>query len=259
MTILAQHTTENASRNDSAKTLARSIASTLIEAVNETLWPTRCAICDKAGKLICPTCLSTLPYIDSCSACPRCGAPHGHVQCSECNDVMLGSFGLDALPFEQAASALLLDERVKRIVTTYKDAGEQRLSKEIATLAARYVSPSWLASNPTVTFVPATKKAVCRRGFDHTQLLAEELAKALSLECRALLNPPRNKDQRALSRHGRLSNMEGTFTARALDDPPQAVILIDDVCTTGSTLYGASKALADAGVKTVYCLTLARA
>ena len=39
---------------------------------------------------------------------------------------------------------------------------------------------------------------------------------------------------------------------------PERVLLVDDVCTTGATLYSAADALAEAGASEVYGLTFAR-
>ena len=69
------------------------------QAVAETLWPTRCAICDEPGELLCERCKSELPFIDLWRACPICGAPWGHTQCTECNPVMLAATGREKVAF----------------------------------------------------------------------------------------------------------------------------------------------------------------
>ncbi|MDD7690067.1 MAG: hypothetical protein PUI93_04055, partial [Ellagibacter isourolithinifaciens] len=43
---------------------ARLYAEAAAQAVAETLWPTRCAICDEPGELLCERCRSELPFID---------------------------------------------------------------------------------------------------------------------------------------------------------------------------------------------------
>ena len=54
---------------------ARLYAEAAAQAVAETLWPTRCAICDEPGELLCERCRSEPPFIDLWRACPICGAP----------------------------------------------------------------------------------------------------------------------------------------------------------------------------------------
>ena len=144
------------------------------EALAETLWPTRCAVCDAPGEVLCDACRSALPYLDWWRACPVCGAPFGRVQCSECNPVVLGRAGRDTVPYDGCASAVTFGEAPARIVRTYKDQGERRLAEPLACLMARARPPSWRPE--AVTFVPATSAARRRRGFDHAELLARGLA-----------------------------------------------------------------------------------
>ncbi|WP_165051194.1 MULTISPECIES: ComF family protein [unclassified Adlercreutzia] len=231
------------------------------EVLTETLWPTRCAVCDAPGELLCDACAARLPFIDACLACPRCGAPFGRVQCTECNHALLALSGREQMPFDQAASALVLNEAARRIVTTYKDRGERRLCAVMAGVMARYVPPEWTAdpARTALTFVPATAAAVRRRGFDHAEQLARSLAALLDLECACVLTRPRNADQRSLSRAQRHANMAGSFAVLAGATLPERVIVIDDVCTTGATLYAAADALREQGARTLQALTFARA
>ncbi|MFR9169933.1 MAG: ComF family protein, partial [Gordonibacter urolithinfaciens] len=149
------------------------------EALAETLWPTRCAVCDAPGEVLCDACRSALPYLDWWRACPVCGAPFGRVQCSECNPVVLGRAGRDTVPYDGCASAVTFGEAPARIVRTYKDQGERRLAEPLACLMARARPPSWRPE--AVAFVPATSAARRRRGFDHAELLARGLAQWLDL------------------------------------------------------------------------------
>ena len=170
--------------------------------VAETLYPTRCAVCDKPGAVLCGSCAAALPYIDALTACPRCGAPFGVVQCSECTSVLMEPFGYKEPPYDEMASALVLTEAVRRIVTVYKDQNERGLARPMAQIMARY--------------------------------------------------------QRKLGRTGRIGNMRHSLTALAGASMPAAVIVVDDVCTTGATLFAATEALRTAGAKIVWCLTFAR-
>ena len=228
------------------------------EVVAETLWPTRCAICDRPGTPLCPDCIAALPYIDSLLACPRCGAPFGRVQCTECNRVLLAAFGYEEPPYRQAVSALVLTEKVRRIVTVYKDQGEQSLARPMASLMARATPPPWL-SDDAVAFVPATAAARRRRGFNHAEHLARELSWLLDMDFVPLLATPRRLDQRRLGRTERIQNMRAALRVLPGATVPKAVILVDDVCTTGSTLFAATEALKAQGARTIHALTFARA
>ena len=228
------------------------------EAIAETLWPTRCAVCDTPGEVLCPQCSLALQHIDWWRACPRCGAPFGRVQCSECNDVMLTAAGRDEPPFDGCASAVAFDDAAARIVRTWKDAGERRLADPRAALRAPQVPPAGRAERPGGGPVAAPAAARRRRGFDHGEELAAALACRLGLDTAPLLAPPRAHDQRALARRGRLANMEDRFIPLPGASAPASTIVVDDVYTTGATLFAAADAVRVAGARTVRCLTFAR-
>lgn len=229
------------------------------DVIAETLWPTRCCVCERPGeKVLCDECLSRLKYIDSCKACPLCGAPYGVLECSECNDVVLNLLGLERLPVDGMASVVELDDAARRIVTIYKDADERRLRDDIARLMSRYVSPDLIRRKCAIVYIPDTKAALRRRGFDHSHEIAKALAADVSLECLQLFKRPKSFDQRKLNARQRISNMTGTLALREETAVPENILLVDDVCTTGATLFSAASALKENGAKYVYGLTFGR-
>lgn len=238
--------------------VARSYGRGVADAFTETLWPTRCAVCDTPGEVLCARCSLNLQHLDWWRACPRCGSPYGRTQCCACNDVVLGALGREEPPFDACASAVVYDDAAASIVRTWKDAGERRLAGAMAALMAPMVPPSWRAEHPMVVPVPATSAARRRRGFDHGDELAREVAARLGLAVAPLLARPRSRDQRALARRGRLANMDGRFAALPGATAPPSALIVDDVYTTGATLFAASDAVRGAGARTVRCLTFAR-
>lgn len=229
------------------------------EVLLETLWPTRCVICDRPGELLCRPCRLSLPYIDYCQRCPLCGAPLGTIQCSECNPITLKELGLKKLPFKECISALSFDSRSSRIITSYKDRNEQRLSRIIAECIADVIPPHWfdLYHFDLLSYIPSSKSSMIKRGFDHGELLATQLSSLLELKVESLFQRPHSLDQRVLSRSERIANMENRFQM-ASKSVPARVLLVDDVYTTGSTLTSASKALLASGAESVCCATFAR-
>ena len=69
---------------------------------------------------------------------------------------------------------------------------------------------------------------------------------------------PRTFDQRALGRRGRIHNLQGRFQTLPGATVPARILLIDDVCTTGSTMNAACDALRAAGAVELHCLVFAR-
>lgn len=228
-----------------------------MEAILEAIWPTRCAICYREGGLLCKGCLMRLPWIDQYAACPRCGSPHGLIACTECNSHTLSLAGICDPPFDSMRSAMELDDDARMIVTTYKDRSERRLGRFIARAIANCIAPEWICSESAITYVPDTDEASRRRGFDHGRELAGFVASELSLPCKELISQPRATDQRKLGRRMRFANMAGTFTAcREVRCP--SVILVDDVSTTGATIFGAAHALRQSGASHVFAATFGR-
>ena len=229
------------------------------EVLCETLWPTRCVVCDRPGTLLCEPCRLNLHYIDYWRSCPRCGGPNGLIQCSECNPVILADLSRATLPFTNCVSAVLFDSATARLIRAFKDSNERGLAAIMATLIINTIPPAWYNSRPlpTICFIPSTKKAYARRGFDHCELLATQVGHLSKLKVEALLARPHNKDQRELTRKDRITNMANRFDVQAEIIPPK-VLLIDDVYTTGSTLCAASDALLQKGARQVFCATFAR-
>lgn len=228
-----------------------------LKVASETLWPTRCACCDAPGQLLCDTCASTLPFIDVYQACPHCGAAFGRIQCCECNPVTLTKHKRDKIPYDHMASATILNDNSRHLITVYKDAGELRLANIISAMMVRYIPPQWQSS--PVTFIPASAVALRRRGFDHAELLAMRIAALLGEKSYATLARPHARDQRKLTRQSRISNLENSFEMDKRAFVPKKLIVVDDVCTTGATLYAAADALRSAGAQELFGLTFARA
>ncbi len=237
--------------------ILKAYADASLTTVVEMLWPTRCCICEAPGELVCGACRLELAYIDQWLACPRCGAPFGMVQCTECNELSLASAQRQEPPFSACVSALHFDDGAARIVRVYKDAGERGLVGFMGYSIACSLPPEWITPNACVVPVPATAKAKARRGFDHGCELASKVAEFLDLPCAGLLEPGKAIDQRALGRSQRMLNAAGHFKALHSCEGLDA-ILVDDVYTTGATAFAATDALVEAGAHSVRCATFAR-
>ncbi len=226
------------------------------EVVAETLWPTRCAVCDVLGKVLCDRCAASLPYLDWWRACRRCGAAYGYVQCASCNPVALGLVGRTELPFEACTSATMFSPRTGKIVRVFKDQGERRLASTMAMMMQRAMPPDWVFD--VIVHVPATKAAYRRRGFDHAELIARSLSDRTGIMLVDGLARPRTHDQRKLTGAQRVANLAGSFGAHPDACCGRRILLVDDVYTTGATLCAATDALLAVGAREVRCLTFAR-
>nr|WP_240504799.1 phosphoribosyltransferase family protein [Vibrio gigantis] len=122
-------------------------------------------------------------------------------------------------------------------------------------LASRIEEPASL-----VTSVPLHWRRYFHRGFNQSQLLAHYTAHELLVDHAVLFKRIRSTvTQQGLNKSARKSNLKGAFAIRntnfsSIDYPHVAVI--DDVVTTGSTVYQLCQLLLEVGVKRIdiYCI-----
>lgn len=238
-------------------------AGAVVEALLETLSPTRCAGCESPGELLCSRCMDELVLIDPEQSCTLCGAPYGRVLCTECRGA---STSLD-----RCLACALFCGPLPRVIRAYKDGGERRLARVIAELLldtalhAQEAAPNRyggiLADCDFITFVPATKSAYRRRGFDHMEAVAHLLGDMAGASVCDCLIKHGSSDQRRMGREGRLATSRGIyevpeFVLESVDGA--RILLVDDVITTGATMTSVAAVLKDAGAARVEGLAAAR-
>jgi predicted amidophosphoribosyltransferase len=107
-----------------------------------------------------------------------------------------------------------------------------------------------------LTWVPARRRDVRRRGYDHAEILAREVGRRLGLPARARLHRVADRpDQAALGARERRRNLRGVFAGRAC---PGGVVLVDDLVTTGATAAACTAALRAAGASRIEVLVACR-
>lgn len=230
------------------------------DAALELLYPTRCVGCEMPGELACDECRAALPWIEQRRACPVCGAAFGNMTCTGCEGDWEPRATIAALGFSGAAA---------RMATCLKDYHELRLApvnaaamlcalEEAAFWPARDGRPRFDAGSvDAVCFVPATAEAYARRGYDHMELTARELAALLGLPLADVLAREAASDQRDLGRSGRAANLAGTM--RVVEDVSGLrLLLVDDVVTSGASMREATRALLARGAAEITACSLVR-
>ncbi len=99
-----------------------------------------------------------------------------------------------------------------------------------------------------ITWIPGSTQRRRRRGFDPAELLARALARRRSVPARRMLRRRDHSPQTARDREGRLVGPDLEACGPSLSG---CVLVIDDVCTTGSTLRVAAAALRQHGANSV--------
>lgn len=113
--------------------------------------------------------------------------------------------------------------------------------------------------------LPLSPQRLQTRGFNQSWLLAQQLARHSHTEAHAdarlLLRIRDTRPQSQLLRDERLTNVKGAFMVdplRASQLVGRHVVLVDDVMTSGASIYTAAQALHDAGAAKVTAMVLAR-
>ena len=224
-------------------------------AVVDAVFPARCAGCSQAGQRFCKACLSALAYLPR-PVCERCGYPvQGQAGrlCAACRQASPSALsGIRSVaffegPLQQALHSL----KYKRDII-------------LADTLARLLYDAWVGHpvpGDVVMPIPLSPQRLRERGYNQAGLLARGFAELAGLPYtfRGAVRVRNTTSQVGLSAAQRRENMGGAFSGAVGRVAGRAVILVDDVCTTGSTLAACAEALTAAGAASVWGFTLARA
>lgn len=111
-----------------------------------------------------------------------------------------------------------------------------------------------------VTYVPCSKSALKKRGYNQSQYLAKKIAhKTNSRVVEFLKKFKDTKDQIGLNGEERWKNLEGAFEVTNENKiNNKNILLVDDVITTGATAFYCSTLMIEKGASNVYILTGAK-
>ena len=101
-----------------------------------------------------------------------------------------------------------------------------------------------LQTQPVLIPVPLSAKKLCQRGYNQAELYAKGLTNKFGLEIQQVLRRQKEtKPKSGLFKDDRQENMKGVFVFGIHKSSYKTALLVDDILTTGSTLYEAVKVL----------------
>jgi len=145
-------------------------------------------------------------------------------------------------------------------IRTMKYGGVQGLARELgeALVPAIKQISTRAAFQVTLVPIPTDRARAHERGFDHAALLATAAGAAAQLPVQMLLKRVRSTEPlHGATRSARAVIMQGAMSCREDVDPPSAVVLIDDIQTSGATAREAARALRAAGVRWIAVVSVA--
>lgn len=148
----------------------------------------------------------------------------------------------------------------KDLLFMWKTEGMRQLSPLLARLASKVMACEFCANGklPLVPVPPRPGK-LRRVGWDQVDELCRYLSAWHGFRVLRVLERTSVVQQKKLDRRGRLDALGTAYVLKKdafLDDIPEAVVLVDDIMTTGVTIETCARCLKEGGVKTVYAFTL---
>jgi ComF family protein len=156
-------------------------------------------------------------------------------------------------------SAVVYEGPAEAAIHRFKYEGWRSLARPLAALVAERLVVEGVAARWIVA-VPLHADRRRRRGFNQAELLATELRRSLSLGApdgelvRTRPTPP----QVGNDRRTRFANVRDAFAWRGPPLAGEALLLVDDVATTGATLEACAGVLRAAGSGPVTGVSVAR-
>lgn len=220
-----------------------------VKKLSYVLFPRRCMLCGEVvepDRCLCDNCEDNKRIKGN--ICRRCGCSVDDCKCK------IG----DKAKYECVAAPFYFEKGAAAAVYRFKFYGYTELAKAMAdemteTVKQRYADVQF----DYVTFVPLSKKRMRKRGYNQSQLLAEGIAENINVPCSELLIKVVDTDsQRESTAAQRRRNLKNAFElTEGIDISGKAILLIDDVKTTGSTLNECAKVLRRSGAESVYACT----
>ena len=221
-----------------------------------TLLPHLCPHCRSfcEGEGLCAACWQRLEHI-STPYCSCCGRPLPYAM----PDTRCASCWIAPPPLARIRAACRYDDIASTMIIRYKHADALHLTPLLARLMRRFFD-ELTVSDQLVIPIPLQRRRYFRRRYNQSAELARYMAPekfAPSLLIRQRHTP----SQAGKNRQQRIDNVRCAFAVPAnkkslIADRP--IMLIDDVMTTGATLFEAAKTLQKSGAGPICDLVIAR-
>lgn len=228
-------------------------AKKLRDFILDMLFEKKCYGCGKDGQWLCPECLKKIDNFREktclfCKTANKKGSP-----CPACREKTFINHIYIAGNYENKV--------LNNLIRDYKYTFNTDLKLPLALFLSQYINKNKI---PIRDFgfipIPLSKKRQRWRGFNQSYELSVQLTRELNLPKinNCLLRRKHKTPQAKLGEEERRENVKEIFRVADKSLVPKAILLIDDVATTGSTLNEAARILKNAGAKHVSGLVIAK-
>jgi ComF family protein len=216
--------------------------------------PSQCAVCRAwPSQPVCDACVARFaPPTSRCTTCAL-PVPDGVARCGDCLR--------HPPPLDACLAACTYAWPWPGPIGEFKFQGQAGWAGPFATLmrSMPWAEPA-VERSDLVLPMPLSTTRLRERGFNQALELARRLAPAKT-DATLLLRTRDTPPQSALTRAERLRNLRGAFALEPLRADAvrgRRIVLVDDVMTSGASLFTAAAALRAAGAAHITALVLAR-
>jgi ComF family protein len=237
------------------------IAMSALGPVLDFALPPRCPGCGAVTAdphRFCLGCWSSLTFLGE-PCCSRCALPFDYGEGGG-EEVLCGGCLTEPPSYDRLRAAVAYGEISRKVALKLKYGGRPGVAETIARLMQRHLDP---AEGAILAPVPLHRWRIWRRGYNQSALIASALAARSGLEARLDIvqrvkaTPP----LRSMGPRERREAVRGAFRihpARKAGLKGKAVVLVDDVYTSGATANACARVLKRAGAAQVNILCWAR-
>lgn len=212
----------------------------MFEFVLNFLFPPACSVCGKIDKnWLCPNCQRRVERLEkSCVV------------------------EIENKKYEKMLYLFQYESLVRKLILRYKFSNKAYLNHFFANrIAENEENRKLLKQYDMIIPVPMHKRKMQKRGYNQTELVANELEKSLNIPARSdiLSKVVNTTTQSKLGGKARQTNIQHAFFIKNdIEVEEKKIILLDDIYTTGATSEECSRVLKKSGAKEILVLVLAK-
>ena len=231
----------------------------IFEFILDTFFPIHCLGCKKEGVWLCENCQAKIKIRDEhcCPICEKMVTPSGRT-CLACKN----KHSLDGL----IVASSYAQPSIANAVHLFKYRFVSDLHVPLGNLLVTVLQKTEIPLPDVIVPVPLHKRRLRWRGFNQSALLANHLASKLlpatkiDVAENLLVRNRYTIPQMGIKEYkNRQQNITGAFSVSNIESvKDKTFLLVDDIATTGSTLFECARVLKDAGAKEVFAIVIAR-
>ena len=221
--------------------------------------PSQCAVCKSwpSHGMVCEPCVTRFAQparrCTDCALALKSGISPDITRCGACI--------VQPPPLDECLAAVSYDFPWKHCISSYKFGNDPAWAGTFALLmkSAPWIEPAIDCADLLMP-VPLSPARLQHRGYNQALELCKRLNPSKT-DARLLLRIKDTLTQSTLNKQERLKNVKAVFAVeplRAQELHGKRVVLVDDVMTSGATLFAAATALRHAGASHITAIVFAR-